>query len=102
MGFEQSLVDGALGELIVADFLSQKFKHVVDVRKDYNFQQMDVDFLVEDNLGQYKWVEVKTDFSAHETGKMVYELSTSNHIGCFEKPKHNGLPIMLRGVDGYT
>lgn len=97
MGFEQSLVDGALGELIVADFLSQKFKSVVDVRRDYNFQQMDVDFLVEDNLGQYKWVEVKTDFSAHETGKMVYELSTSNHIGCFEKTKAQWIAYYVAG-----
>ena len=41
--------------------------------------------LVENNKRQFTAVEVKTDFKAHETGNLVYELSTSGNVGCFEK-----------------
>lgn len=107
MGFDESLINGALGELIVVDFLLKikGIKSVVDVRDDKYFQSVDVDYLIEDLNGQFKWVEVKTDFKGHETGKIVYEMSTSGNIGCFEKTKaeyvayyiiHSGNLYMLK------
>ena len=87
--FEQSLREGESGEHIVWNILSksQDVRSIVDVRQDKVFQEMDIDFLVENSARQFTPIEVKTDFKAHDTGNIVYELSTSGHIGCFEKTK---------------
>lgn len=78
---------GAIGERVAWDILikSDKTRTVVDVRDDKTFQQYDVDFLWETTSRQFIWIEVKTDFKAHETGNIVYEVSTSGNIGCAEK-----------------
>ena len=85
--FKDSLDEGGYGEHAIWNlFIKQPWvKSVVDVRDDKDFQEKDVDFLVEDRNRQFTPIEVKTDFRAHETGNIVYELTTSNHIGCFEK-----------------
>lgn len=84
---ENDLQRGSLGECIAWDILikSPKTRSVVDVRDDKKFQQYDVDFLWENSNRQFVWIEVKTDYKAHETGNIVYEVSTSGNIGCFEK-----------------
>lgn len=89
MSFNESLHLGNLGELIVRDYLENQpwVRNIVDVRMDKLYQQADVDFLVENQQRQFKKLEVKTDFQAHKSGNIVYELSTSNHVGCFEKTK---------------
>ena len=85
--FSESLIDGKYGERVVLDFLRglPNVKSVVDVRQDKDFQEKDIDFLIEDKHQQFTSIEVKTDFKAHETGNLVYEVTTSGHIGCFEK-----------------
>ena len=87
--FENSLREGESGEHIVWNILSksQDVRSIVDVRQDKFFQEMDIDFLVENSARQFTPIEVKTDYKAHDTGNIVYELSTSGHIGCFEKTK---------------
>lgn len=89
MAFEESKKYGEYGEHAVWNILSGEswVRSIVDVRQDEGFREQDVDFLVENLHRQFAGVEVKTDFKAHETGNLVYELTTSGHIGCFEKTK---------------
>lgn len=89
MSFKDSLKQGGVGEHVVWNLLMKQkgIRSVIDVRDDKKFQEADVDFLVEDYNRQFMWVEVKTDMKAHESGNIVYELTTSNHTGCFEKTK---------------
>ena len=89
MGFKESLIQGALGELIVRDYLERQpwCRSIVDLRFDKTSQENDVDFMVENVKRQFNFVEVKTDFKAHETGNVVYEITTSGHAGCFDKTK---------------
>lgn len=85
--FSESIRYGEFGEHAIWNLLNKmkRTRSVVDVRKDKNFQEQDIDFLVEDLDRQFTPVEVKTDYKAQETGNLVYELSTSGNIGCFEK-----------------
>ena len=85
--FEECLKTGGYGEHAVWNRLikSRSVRSIVDVREDKNFQDKDIDFLVENNERQFTPIEVKTDYKAHETGNLVYEVSTSGNIGCFEK-----------------
>jgi len=85
--FEECLKTGGYGEHAIWNLFikSPKVKSIVDVRDDKHFQELDIDFLVENLERQFTSIEVKTDFKAHETGNIVYEVSTSNNIGCFEK-----------------
>ena len=85
--FNESLKEGAMGEHVVWNLFNKHpgVRSVVDVREDKGFQEKDIDFLIEDTHRQFTPVEVKTDLKAHETGNIVYELSTSTHMGCFEK-----------------
>lgn len=87
--FSESLKEGESGEHVVWNLLQKlpKVRSIVDVRQDKAFQSQDVDFLIEDIDRQFTPIEVKTDYQAHETGNIVYELSTSGNIGCFEKTK---------------
>lgn len=87
--FSQSLLEGESGEHVIWNLLmkSRDVRSVVDVRQDKNFQEMDIDFLVENGERQFTPIEVKTDFKAQDTGNIVYEISTSGHLGCFEKTK---------------
>ena len=88
--FEDSLKEGGVGEHTVWNLLTDNEKNpdirfVFDVRKDKNYQKMDIDFLVENTNRQVIPFEVKTDMQAHETGNIVYELTTSGNVGCFVK-----------------
>ena len=85
--FSESLKEGESGEHVVWNLLQKQsnIRSVVDVRQDKTFQEQDIDFLVENINRQFTSIEVKTDFKAHETGNLVYELSSSNNIGCFER-----------------
>lgn len=87
MGFAESLEVGEVGEFVVWNALlnNKGIRTIVDVRNDKRFQRMDVDFLIEDYHRQYTWIEVKTDYQAHLTHNLAYELTTSQNIGCFEK-----------------
>ena len=87
--FDNSIKYGEYGEHTVWNMLMgfKNVRNVVDVRKDKNFQEQDIDFLVENLDRQFTPVEVKTDFKAHETGNLVYELTTGGNVGCFEKTK---------------
>lgn len=89
MNFKESLKDGAMGEHVVWNLFMKmdNVRNVIDVRDDKFFQEADVDFLVEKTNRQFTWIEVKTDFKAHETGNIVYELSSSGNMGCLEKSK---------------
>ena len=87
--FSESLKEGEAGEHVIWNLLNKRswVRSVVDVRADKNFQEDDIDFLVENTKRQFAGVEVKTDYKAHETGNLVYELSTSGNVGCFDKTK---------------
>ena len=85
--FSESLKEGEIGEHVVWNILQKhaNIRSVIDVRQDKGFQEQDIDFLVENIHRQFFTIEVKTDFKAHETGNLVYELSSNGHIGCFER-----------------
>lgn len=89
MSFSDSLKNGGYGEHAVWNMFNKmpKVRSVVDVREDKMFQSLDIDFLVENIDRQFSTIEVKTDYKAHETGNIVYEVTTSGNIGCFEKTK---------------
>lgn len=85
--FDDCLKTGGYGEHAVWNRLikSKTVRSIVDVREDKAFQEKDIDFLIENLDRQFTPIEVKTDFQAHKTGNIVYEVSTSGNIGCFEK-----------------
>lgn len=87
--FSESLKTGERGEHAVWNlFIKQPWvRNVIDVRNDKDFQEQDIDFLIEDTKRQFTPIEVKTDYVAHKSGKIAYELTTSGNIGCFEKTK---------------
>lgn len=89
MSFSESLKHGGYGEHAVWNLFNKlsTVRSVVDVREDKHFQEDDIDFLVENDKRQFFSVEVKTDYKAHETGNIVYEVTTSGNVGCFEKTK---------------
>ena len=97
MGFKESLHQGCLGELIVRDFFEKQSwcRGVIDLRYDKTFQEKDIDFMVENQTRQFNYVEVKTDFKAHETGNLAYEITTSGHAGCFDKTEANMIAYYL-------
>ena len=87
--FKDSITTGGIGEHVVWNVLNNKpnVRQVVDVRLDKRFQEMDVDFMIENNQRQFYYIEIKTDQHGHETGNIVYEKTTSGNIGCLEKTK---------------
>lgn len=87
--FSESLKEGEAGEHAVWNLFNNLagVRSVVDVRKDKRFQENDIDFLVEDYKRQWTPIEVKTDFKSQDTGNIIYEVSTSGNLGCFEKTK---------------
>ncbi len=87
--FNECIKKGAIGEAIVREIILERERprQIVDVRKDKRFQEDDIDFLIEDNEGQFTSVEVKTDFYAQNTENIVYELTYYNGFGCFERTK---------------
>ena len=97
--FDECLKTGGYGEHAVWNRLikSKSVRSIVDVREDKNFQDKDIDFLVENIDRQFTPIEVKTDFKAHETGNIVYEVSTSNNIGCFEKTQASFIMYFIPG-----
>lgn len=98
--FSESIKEGENGEHVVWNVLSKikDIRSIVDVRQDKHFQEDDIDFLVENTSRQFTPIEVKTDYKAHETGNIVYEASTSGHIGCFEKTKAKYIYYYIPGA----
>lgn len=81
---------GSVGEKVAFDILmnNKNTRNVFDVREDKKrFQDFDVDFLWEQFDKKIYWIEVKTDRRIHKTKNVVYEISSSGNIGCFEKTK---------------
>lgn len=58
---------------------------LIDASADGFFQNLDIDFLQERTDGAVIKYEVKTDTQAHRTGNIVWERTTSGHVGCLEK-----------------
>ena len=89
MKFEDDIIRGKTGERYVHYMLSHsdKIKGVWDVSEDVKYQNSDVDFLVYTTKNTVYGVEVKTDFKAHETGNIFFEVETAGNIGCLAKTK---------------
>lgn len=86
--FKKSKIDGKLGERVVFDYLNSKVKEIMNVTKDTRyFQEEDVDFIVKYYDGNIYKIEVKTDFKAHETGNIYYEVNSYTTKGCFARTK---------------
>lgn len=97
--FSESLKTGEYGEHAIWNLFNKQpsVRNIVDVRKDKNFQEQDIDFLIEDMSRQFTPIEVKTDYKAHQSGNIAYELTTSGHIGCFEKTKAKYIMYYIPG-----
>lgn len=91
MGFEECLKNGEVGEHIAWNLLSKNknIATVIDMRDSTWGREQDVDFMVIATNKDTRFVEVKTDFKAHETGNIAYELKTSGNAGCFYKTAAN-------------
>lgn len=97
--FEQDIKTGKIGEKLAREILekSSNTVSVIDCSDDKFFQALDIDYLVETKSGRVIKYEVKTDTQAHRTGNMVWEATTSGHIGCFEKTSANYILYYLSG-----
>lgn len=81
---------GNIGELVVYDYLMglENIKAILDVRKDKRyFNKEDVDFLIMDLKNNIYKAEIKTDYKAHETNNIFYEIQTLQDKGCFNRTK---------------
>lgn len=87
MSFENDIIRGKTGEKVVHYMLthSVNIKDVWDVSEDDRYQNKDVDFLVLTLSNQVYGVEVKTDFKAHETGNIFFEVDSAGNVGCLER-----------------
>lgn len=87
--FKNDIKRGETGEHLVWNLLNKypKVRNVIDVRNDKRFQAEDVDFLVETTDRQFRYVEVKTDYMAHRTGNIAFEISSSGNPGCLQRTK---------------
>ena len=85
--FEQDLKYAEIGEMVAWNLLSKNpsIVQVLDVRHEPKFQKMDVDFIAITHTKNYVFVEVKTDEKAHESGNIVYEISSNGNLGCFAR-----------------
>lgn len=85
--FQESLKQGKLGEYVIRDYLERQewVKQVINLSSDERYQQKDIDLMVETKNNQFRTLEIKTDYQAHETGNIAYEMTTSGNIGCLEK-----------------
>ena len=86
-----SLEVGALGETVVLEYLlTQKYiTGYIDVRKNNEYQKVDIDYLLEFSDGTYHGAEIKTD-TYSGTGNIFYEEWSAVEqltLGCFEKTK---------------
>lgn len=83
---------GTKGETIVMAWLlrQQGIKTILDVSDDNEFQKQDIDFIIQFTNNKICRVEVKTDYKAHETGNIPYEITGNrslNSHGCLERTK---------------
>ena len=88
--FWEDVERGALGESVVWNYLSSldNIRSIIDVRKDKRyFNKEDVDFLVQTWKNDIYKIEIKTDFKAHETNNLFYEIKTLTDKGCFDRTK---------------
>lgn len=89
--FTNDIEKGRVGEDIVINFLKQNkcFDNIIDVRKDKEYQNMDIDFILKRKDREYK-AEVKTDYIAHTTNNICFEIVSNkeyNTDGCILKTK---------------
>lgn len=94
--FKKDHQSGKRGEAIFADYLSRKGFKFEDVSENKEYQDDDVDFVVESKLGKKVSFEVKNDSMIHKTGNIFYEsISNVDHntVGCFEKTKSEFMVI---------
>lgn len=102
--FLNDLNTGEIGEEKVYEYLSlnKSVKRIEDVRKDKDYQCIDVDFVCYDENNKKCLIEVKTDRKAHNTGNIVYEIISNkyyNTVGCFEKTKADKIFYYLLNTD---
>jgi hypothetical protein len=88
--FNKSINIGDYGEQIIKSYLetNPEVANVIDVSKDKEYQDKDIDFIVELKNGESISVELKTD--TYDTGNIFYEAISNqeyNVLGCMIKSK---------------
>lgn len=94
--FKVDNANGKRGERIFASFLKQRGYKFEDVSENKEYQDDDIDFVVETKLGRKVSFEVKNDSLIHKTGNIFFEsISNVDHntVGCFEKTKSTYMAI---------
>lgn len=86
--FKDSLYLGKEGEKIIYKYFKEtnKYKQIIDVSNNKNFQEKDIDFILIDKYNQEIYIEVKTDY--YDTGNIFFEIISSIEtlsIGCMFK-----------------
>lgn len=87
--FFQDLARGCAGEEVVKQWLIKRGNKVDDVRDDREYQQQDIDFVVND----VNCIEVKTDYRIARTNNVCFELSNQRFRGWFDYCKADFLFI---------
>lgn len=77
--FLDSYIKGQAGEEVIKNWLEKRknISKVIDVRQNFIYQKKDIDFIVEKQDKQY-FIELKTDYRAHETQNLFFEIISNN------------------------
>lgn len=91
---------GEVGEMVTWNILTklQNVSNIMDVRSDKRSQDDDIDFIVQYTNKQVYKIEVKTDRMAHETGNIIYELTSNGNPGCMARSKADYFYYYIPGL----
>ena len=97
--FKEDNEIGRRGELIFGKCLEKWKCNFTDVTEDAEYQEQDIDFIVESKKAKGKMVtvEVKNDQRIAETGNIFFETMSNvdySTIGCFKKTKAELMAIV--------
>lgn len=87
---EDSLKIGECGENIIYDYLKnlENVNYIEDVRDNFGYRKLDIDFIVKMNFINEYSVEVKTDnYISPNIFFEIYSCVETNSIGCMRKTK---------------
>lgn len=99
--FVNDLSFGEIGEMVTWNILTKQenVRAIMDVRSDKRSQDDDVDFIVQYSNKQVYKIEVKTDRKAHETGNIIYELTSNSNPGCMARSKADYFYYYIPGLN---
>lgn len=77
--FKDDLEIGKRAEEFIKEALATRGHKVTDVSNDKQYQRLDIDLLLENDIGQQTTLEVKNDLRSEETGNVFIETYSANN-----------------------